>query len=236
MEEIKIIFVFDDKELPFQCTKKDKMIDICQKYSAEIGESINSLSFYYKENELNLELGLEEIANSYDIADKQIKIFVQKNKNEIIIINEENNILRFEEYRKKCGNKIYKEYNFLNDDLEYEGGYSNNKWNGIGKKYYKNKLDYVGDYLDNKRNGKGEEYNYNGNLIFIGEYLDGKKWNGKGYNCLGNKEYEIKNGKGRIREYNWFNGNLIYDGEYKDGERNGKGKEYNDKGKLIFEG
>ena len=30
-----------------------------------------------------------------------------------------------------------------------------------------------------KRNGKGKEYNDNGDLIFEGEYLNGKRWNGK---------------------------------------------------------
>ena len=29
---------------------------------------------------------------------------------------------------------------------------------------------------------------------------------------------------------------MIYEGEFKDGKRNGKGKEYNEKGELIFEG
>ena len=29
---------------------------------------------------------------------------------------------------------------------------------------------------------------------------------------------------------------LDFEGEFKNGERNGKGKEYDDKGKLIFEG
>ena len=31
------------------------------------------------------------------------------------------------------------------------------------------------DYLNGKRNGKGKEYNYNGILVFEGEYLNGKK-------------------------------------------------------------
>jgi len=29
--------------------------------------------------------------------------------------------------------------------------------------------------LNGKRNGKGKEYNYNGELIFEGEYINGKK-------------------------------------------------------------
>ena len=206
MEEVEIIFVFEDFEVPFKCSKEETINDICQKYIPELGVDINSYLFYYKEHELNLELCFEYIADSYDKANKQIKIFVKEKENEKII-NEENNLLRFEEYKKIIGDKIYKEYNFLNGDLEYEGEYSNNKWNGIGKKYYKNKLDYVGDYLDNKRNGKGEEYNYKGNLIFRGEYLNGKKWTGKGYDYLGNEEYELKEGKGIIKEYNWFNNN-----------------------------
>ena len=54
--------------------------------------------------------------------------------------------------------------------------------------------------------GKVKDYNEKGNLIFEGEYLNGKRWNGKG------KEFD---------DYR-----LIYDGEYLNGKRNGKGKEY----------
>ena len=42
-----------------------------------------------------------------------------------------------------------------------------------------------------------------------------------------------KNGKGK--EYN-RNGKLIFEVEYLNGKRNGKVKEYNYKGELIFEG
>ena len=47
-------------------------------------------------------------------------------------------------------------------------------------------------------------------------------------------EFEIKDGKGYIKEYN-NNDILIFEGEYLNGKRNGKGKKcdyYN--GKLIF--
>ena len=43
------------------------------------------------------------------------------------------------------------------------------------------KLIYEGEYLNGKKwNGKGKEYNKYGELIFEGEYLNGNKWNGKG--------------------------------------------------------
>ena len=71
-------------------------------------------------------------------------------------------------------------------------------------------------------------------LIFEWEYLNGERWNGKGYDINGNKVLEIENGIGKGKEYNFY-GKLEYEGEYINGIRNGKGKEY--KGdKIIFEG
>ena len=82
---------------------------------------------------------------------------------------------------------------------------------------------------------KGKEYYNNGKLRFEGEYLDHKKWNGKGYDEQGNIIYELINGNGKGKEYD-NSGHLVFEGEYKKGKRNGKGKEYNYKGILIFDG
>ena len=87
--------------------------------------------------------------------------------------------------------------------------------------------------MNGKRNGKGKEYNENGILIFEGEYYSWKKWNGKIY--FKNEIYEIKNGKGFIREYIEYE-KIIFEGTLLEGKRNGKGKEYNYQGKLVFEG
>ena len=51
---------------------------------------------------------------------------------------------------------------------------------------------------------------------------------------MNNKVYELKNGEGYIKEYD-FKGKLIFEGEYLNGFRNGKGKEYYHD-KLEFEG
>ena len=40
-------------------------------------------------------------------------------------------------------------------------------------------------------------------------------------------EFEIKNGQGYVKEYDYENGKLMFEGEYLNGERNGKGKIYN---------
>ena len=128
-----------------------------------------------------------------------------------------------------------KEYDFLTDQLLFEGEYVNGKkWNGKGyinnkqiiyelkdgkgyfKKYYCNKLRFEGEYLRGEINGKGKEYDYDGNLEFEGDYINGKK-NGKG------KEYDR-------------DGKLKFEGDYINGKRNGKGKEYDRDGKLKFIG
>ena len=75
----------------------------------------------------------------------------------------------------------------------------------------------------------------NGILKFEGEYLNGKRWNGKGYNIKRIIDFEIKEGNGKVKEY-YYNCELKYEGEYIKGERNGKGKEYSDNGKLKLEG
>ena len=55
--------------------------------------------------------------------------------------------------------------------------------------------------------------------------------------CGLRKYREYLNGKrnGKGKEYNDDN-KLIFEGEYLNGKRNGKGKEYNDDGKLIYDG
>ena len=128
-----------------------------------------------------------------------------------------------------------KEYEY--NKLKFEGEFLNGKkWNGKGydlennvvyelkegkgfiKEYYYNgNLKYEGEYL----NGKGKEYEYN-KLKFEGEYLNGKRWNGKGYDLENNIIYEIKEGKGFIKEY-YNNGKLKYEYQLLNGEKNGKG-------------
>ena len=61
--------------------------------------------------------------------------------------------------------------------------------------------------------------------MFEGEYLNGKRWDGKGYNKNGIIDFEIKNGNGQGKEY-YENGELKFEGEYLNGKRNGE--EYSD--------
>ena len=47
--------------------------------------------------------------------------------------------------------------------------------------------------------------------------------------------YEIIEGNGKVKEYN-NNGNILFEGEYLNEQRSGKGKEYYYNGELLFEG
>ena len=86
---------------------------------------------------------------------------------------------------------------------EIGGRYKIGKKNGKGRVNLldTNILIFKGEYLNGKRNGKGKEYYDNGELKFEGEYLNGKIWNGKLYNKYGENKFEIKEGKGKVKEY-----------------------------------
>ena len=134
--------------------------------------------------------------------------------------------------------------------IKFEGEYKNNKkWNGKrykdenkeilyeikdGKGIYKRHL-FEGEYINGELNGKCKEYFENGNLLFEGEYKNGKKWNGKGYDLNGNIVYELNNGKGYIKQYNYRGNRLSFEGYFLNGEKNGFCKEYSGL-RLTFEG
>jgi len=97
--------------------------------------------------------------------------------------------------------------------------------NGIMKEYnkYNDELIYEGEYLNGKRNGKGKEYD-NGYLIFEGEYLNGNRWYGYEYDGYNNILYELKNGNGILKNFNC--GLFKFEGVYLNGQKKGKGMEY----------
>ena len=134
------------------------------------------------------------------------------------------NIIIFEgEYLNGKRNGKGKEFKW-NGELEFEGEYLNDLKNGKGKIYYeKDKIFFEGEYLNGERNGKGKEYDEEGQLIFEGEYLNSKKWKGK----INGIDYGYAQ---------YYNNKLIIEGDYIEGKVNGKGKEYDEKGQLIFEG
>ena len=92
--------------------------------------------------------------------------------------------INIEDYKKTSGkikiggiNGYGKEYELNNLELIFEGYYKNGKRNGKGKEYNGYEI-FEGEYINGIKTGKAYEYNnYNSNM-FIGEYLNGKRWKG----------------------------------------------------------
>ena len=136
-----------------------------------------------------------------------------------------NKIFNFVKYKIKFHSIVHNKKLQIKLDLNlieyriYSGRYKKIE-NGKTTKYNQyNQIVFEGEYSNGKRNGKGKEYNEKGELIFEGDYLNGKKWKGFG------KDYDEDTGK------------LIFKCEYLDGIINGDGKEYDKyNGKLLFSG
>ena len=86
---------------------------------------------------------------------------------------------------------------------------------GYVKEYYKlDVLIFEGEFINGDKNGYGKDYNlYDLKLEFEGIYLNGKKWTGKGYKANEDIAYELKNGKGLVKNYD-ANSQLITEYEY----------------------
>ena len=122
------------------------------------------------------------------------------------------------------------------------GGYGGDVKNGFVRNGKGKEMDgngnviYTGDWKNGKRNGSGKEMDASGRIVFVGEWMNGK---GKG------KEMD-ENGKA-VYEGEWWNekrngsgkemdasGRVVFVGEWKNGK--GKGKEMDADGKAVYEG
>ena len=176
-----------------------------EKFISNIEEKRKLCLFIYnKDLQKKLDLSIVnyiELSGKYTVEDRN-GITKEYNSN--------NDKLIFKgEYLNGKRNGKGKEY-FDEEHIRYVGQYLNGKRNGKGKEYYKNEqLKFNGEYLNGKKNGKCKEYYKTGSLQFEGEYLNGKKWNGKGYDKENKCAFEIKDGKGDIKEFDKY-GKILF--------------------------
>ena len=141
----------------------------------------------------------------------------------------------------KNGNIIYEIINGTGTIKDYynnvniQGEFLNGKGNII--KFYNNRiLQYEGGYKYGEKNGIGREYDFNIygileilEIIFEGEFLNGRRYNGKGKDTFGDLTYIGEYSKGQISGKGalyWGDINL-FEGEFVNGKRwKGIGKEY----------
>ena len=132
---------------------------------------------------------------------------------------------------------------YFDGNKRFEGEYLNGlRWNGKFFGECENEL--LGELKDGKGIGADfDEYHNGDEIIFIGEYLNGKKHgNGEEYFEEGFPKYKgkylngLRHGKGK--EYHKEYSILIFDGEYLNGKRwNGKGIEYDEYyNEILYKG
>ena len=107
------------------------------------------------------------------------------------------------DYKNGQRNGKGKEYT-SNGNLSYEGEFKDGKRNGKGIIYgydcdfLDSNVLYEGEFLNGEKNGKGKEYeNYEQGeySYFEGDFINGKRLNGKVCDTFGNVKYEIKDGE-----------------------------------------
>ena len=96
-----------------------------------------------------------------------------------------------------------------------------------GKYIYEDGKYYIGEYEDNIPNGKGIKYYSNGNILFEGNFIngkfegDGKYYYDNGDYFIGQYKNGLRNGKGTIY---YKNENIRFEGEYINDQAEGYGK------------
>ena len=128
---------------------------------------------------------------------------------------------------------------FENDILIYEGEYLNGK-RCNGREFINGQLIYIGEYLNEKENNeKRKEYITQYEVVFIGEYSNGLKKKGKEFINRPEGQFQIYEGEYLVgKRWNgkgieFINDIIIYEGEYLNGKKK-KGKEFRNH-KLKYE-
>ena len=111
MSEAFASFTLDGCEIIIQCSKEDKMKDICQKYATKVKVNINSLIFLYGGNQIKFELRFKDQANSIDNNNNRMSILVYKSDNDELTC-------------PKCGEKLKLDTKKIDEIIAYNNNIS----------------------------------------------------------------------------------------------------------------
>ena len=90
-QELHVLFAYKYEFFKIRCESDDQIFDICQKLCVKVGENINYLNFYYRNQKLDLYQNFDEVVSAKDFRRKEIQIYVEKNNKKIIEKNDEKN-------------------------------------------------------------------------------------------------------------------------------------------------
>ena len=155
MEEI--IFHYNGNIISISCTSDQKMEDICSIFSKKINKNLESLSFFYGENKLNLEKTFEEIKK-----ENKINVKVCENDNNICtkceeILKNKLTIIKgqIEEVIKDINNKkdiidINSHLKEIIDNIDKDIKKKNNQFNQIKVQEIPKNNNNIKSYKENK--------------------------------------------------------------------------------------
>ena len=78
-QELHVLFAYKYEFFKIRCESDDQIFDICQKLCVKVGENINYLNFYYRNQKLDLYQNFDEVVSAKDFRRKEIQIYVEKN-------------------------------------------------------------------------------------------------------------------------------------------------------------
>ena len=226
-----------------QCGKYDKMEILCQRFGTFIGKKYNRFLYIHGGKRINFNFNFDEQA---DFDEKELK------RMEIFVINkEDDDYFEIECWKKNEVNKVKNINNILSQYFTGIKFNLNKKKTNFNEKSANSLVNPINLKLNN--NEKGLLINIKSKYIiempfsFLSEINKLKliKYNKNFQNILNIQliNYKLLSGRYIIyesinigKEYYFYNDSLIFEGSYKNGERNGKGKEFDSKGKIIFEG
>ena len=100
MLEANVIFTLDGVDISIQCSKEDKIKDICQRFANKVEKNINSLLFLYGGNQLNFLSSFKDLVKD-------------KNEMKVLVYTKEDD----EFMCPKCGEKIKLTFNKMRTNL-----------------------------------------------------------------------------------------------------------------------
>ena len=120
---------------------------------------------------------------------KKIRNILYENNNDILKVKIDNKIKEkqnMDEHNTKLLLQIKSKliFNKLFSNLNLKTKLKVIKYNNILKNKLNFNIDnyknYSGRFIEYESNGRGKEYDFSHNLLYEGEFLNGKRWNGKG--------------------------------------------------------
>ena len=213
------------------------MSDICKDYSTKINKNMDSLLFLYEGSKVNFELSFKEHANDIDRNNHEMKILVNKNESNINVKNINNNNITISNTINANSNS--KKVDCLKNEIFFgkiKSEFTSKIIFSHLTEKFKLKVIKYNKQLQNKMNIKLINYKfYSGRYIIYETKIKGKEYEGYTDVLLFEGGYLNGERNGKGKEY-YEDGRLRFEGEYLNGKRNGKGKEYKHNGELIFVG